>query len=250
MSIQGWAVLVPRPAGRAAELASALTAAGAAPEMVPFIETRPLPESGAVRDALKNLADGEYGWLIVTSAAAVDALQAAGGRIHVPAQTRVAAVGATTVDALAGAGIAVDLVPSGAGSAATLVAAWPRGEPPTRILLPRSDRARPALPAALREWGYIVDDVVAYRTEILAVPASAARRLADGDIKAVVCTSPSVVASLARVPVAASVRLIAIGPSTAAALREAGLRVAATAAEPSPQALIAALQSVAGADRM
>jgi uroporphyrinogen-III synthase/uroporphyrinogen III methyltransferase/synthase len=116
------------------------------------------------------------------------------------------------------------------------------------VLLPRSDRARPELPDALRHRGYRVTEVIAYRTVTLPVPAETARALATGGLDAVLLTSPSTAAAVAEVPVAAGVIVVAIGASTAAAARDAGLAVTATATQPSAPGLVEALAGAAVTD--
>jgi uroporphyrinogen-III synthase len=241
----GWRVLVPRPAGRADELADLLRRTGAEPVPVPLIET--LAESGSseMRRAVGDLAAGAFDWVAFTSVAAVSATMDAArlSRLERPVggATRVAAVGESTAAALHRAGIATDLVPDGAGSAAALIAAWPVEPPGRSVLLPRSDHALLALPDALRRKGYRVRQVVAYRTVPLPAPATVAGELAAGQIRSVLLTSPSTAAALAEVPIASGTVVIAIGTSTAAAARRFGLAVTATASQPSAAGLVDAL---------
>lgn len=249
--IAGWRVLVPRPAGRAEELAGLIVAAGAEPLVVPLIATTPLTDSAAWRRAVAALVAGEYAWVAFTSAAAVEAAQAAaraaGIALGVPEPTRVAVVGSGTAHAARRSGIRVDLMPPGPGSGAALAAAWPDEPPGTSVLLPRSDRAAADLPEALRARRSRVDEVCAYRTDLLAVPEPVARQLRRGDVEAVLLTSPSTVRALAAVELAPSTRLVAIGRPTAAAIRAAGLRVAAVAETPSAAGLVAALTATGSA---
>jgi uroporphyrinogen-III synthase len=105
-------VLLPRPAGRGADLIRLLAADGIEVLHHPFVEL--LPEVGDdLRQALTDLADGAFPWLVVTSPAAVGALrstpEAAIDPGLIPRSTGVAAVGAGTAHALLAAGIQVDL---------------------------------------------------------------------------------------------------------------------------------------------
>ena len=97
-----------------------------------------------------------------------------------------------------------------------------------RVLLPRSDRAGGELPAMLARAGVEVSDVVAYRTIPRAVGADELEAL--GAVDAFLLASPSAVEGLlARVGAAGFRRVFpraivaAIGPTTAEALRAAGL---------------------------
>lgn len=247
--LAGWRVLVPRPAGRADEVAALLRSRGATPWHVPLIDVRPMTRSAGMRAAVRALAAGDYQWVALTSAAAVRALRATAGEIgmtlSVGGGTRVAAVGAATARAARAAGLAVDLVPPPPGSGAALAAAWPAEPPGRTVLLPRSDLAAADLPDALRAGGHRVVEVCAYRTEPAAVPGEARAALRDGAVDAVLLTSPSTARALAAIGVAPGTRLIAIGEPTAGALRDTGLGVHGIAAEPSAAGLVAALQLVA-----
>ena len=248
----GWRVLVPRPEGSADELAERLRRVGAEPVLAPLIEIRAQSGSSEMRRAVDELAVGAFDWVAFTSVAAVsatlDAARRAGLAWPVGGGTRVAAVGRSTAGALQRAGIAVDLVPDGAGSARSLVAAWPVEAEGRSVLLPRSDRALPELPDALRRKGYRIRETVAYRTVTLPVPAAVARDLVTGRIRAVLLTSPSTAGALTDVPIAPDVVLVAIGASTAAAARDAGLVVAVTATQPSAAGLVDALTRVSVTD--
>jgi uroporphyrinogen-III synthase/uroporphyrinogen III methyltransferase/synthase len=103
-----------------------------------------------------------------------------------------------------------------------------------RVLLPRPAEGRPELLEGLRAAGADVAAVEAYRT--VPAPAEAIRPLVAwleaGEIDAVAFASPSAVrAVVAGLGDAATllrrVRLAAIGPTTADALRAEGLEVAA-----------------------
>ncbi len=248
--LTGWRILIARPAGRGDNLITSVRAAGGSPLHVPLIATMPVTLSAELRTALDALADGDFDWVAVTSAAAVSALEAAaretGLPLRIASSTRIAAVGAATAAALRGAGLPVHLFPETAGSAATLAAAWPVEPPGSRVLVPCSDRAAPTLADALRATGHHVTTVVAYRTEILPVPELLARDLADGRIDAVLLTSPSIVRALAGTMIAPGTRLVAIGRPTASAARAAGRAPAAVAAEPSAQGLVDALIELRG----
>lgn len=263
----GLRVLLPRPAGRTAELADMLVAAGARVVAVPLIEIAPAADDSELRSAVADLAAGAFDWIAFTAVPAVDAVLATAARIGVaplpPEHTRVAAVGAATARALRRAGLPVNLQPAAHGSAAALAATWP-AEPAGRfVLLPRSDIASATLPDALRAAGYRIRTVVAYRTAPLPAPPELVADLASGALDAVLLTSPSAARALAasltgtgiasrtplangtgtasRTPLANGTVIIAIGHSTAAAAAAAGLPADSIAREPTPAALIAAL---------
>jgi len=243
--------LVTREPGRPGALAEALRSRGLAPVVIPTVDLRPVVSGGPLDAAAANL-DG-YAWVVVTSANGAEALAGAAGRAGIALSgTRVAAVGAATAEALRRLGATAALVPSRAGGV-TLAEELPV-DPGDRILLARADAADGILPARLRERGALVDEVIAYHTveapEAARLPLRAAFR--EG-IDLIVFTSGSTVRGLvALLPpaerrVALQTPACCIGPSTAAAAREAGFVRVAEAAEASAEALadLAAASAVA-----
>jgi len=239
--LSGARVLVPRPAGRGSELVDALQRAGAEVTAVPLISIAPPPDTGALDLAVLALASGEFSWVAFTSVNAVTSVveraRALGLDPAVTADTRVAAVGPSTAQALRDNGIPVDLVPTGGGSSAALAAVWPRPQQGESVLLPRSDIAAGTLPDALKAAGYRVEAVTAYRTVVEPVPAGLAHRLEHGGFDAVLLTSPSIVTALAGLQVSRGTIVGAIGKPTAAAARAGGPPVTFTAERPTAAAL-------------
>ncbi|WP_104179128.1 uroporphyrinogen-III synthase [Arthrobacter sp. B0490] len=259
-------VVVLRHPARTVRIAEALGLAGLTAYALPLTDTELPADADAVTAALTAL--GGYDWLVVTSGNTVQALEllARAGGSTLAALVRagavkVAAVGSATARLLADAGIAVDLVPADASSSG-LVRAFPVGD--GAVLLPQADLAPGDLRDGLAGKGWSVRRVDAYRT--VPYPAHPSRRvpgveeegsppplltvpdvagLAAGAVHpAVVFTAPSAVLQfrerlggepLAFLPVA-------IGRTTAAALRSQGWAPAATAAEPTPQGITAAVE--------
>jgi uroporphyrinogen-III synthase len=243
--LTGWRVLVPRPSASSSSLVELLKAEGAAVEPVPLISIEPPVEAGTLDLAVLGLARGDYQWVGFTSVNAVDAVLHRALRLGlspaVTADTRTAAVGPATADALRRAGIPVDLLPSGGGSAAALAQCWPTARAGESVLLPQSEIAKTTLGDRLSAAGFAVHAVVAYRTVIIPPAGAVAAALAAGSYQAVLLTSPSTVRALAAVPLAPGTVLGAIGDSTAAAAAAAGLHIAFTAVDPTDAALVAGL---------
>ena len=248
--LAGLTVLVPRETPGPDPLVIALHAAGARPEVVPLIQTVPPHDPTELDDTLLALEVGYYGWVAVTSAAAVpvlvDRAEETGHTLpELLADVRVAAVGGTTARALRDAGVRVDLVPRGRSSAIALLAAWPpAGEEPERVLLPLGDLAAPTLADGLRAHGWPVDVVVTYSTVPGPAPEPEVRAAwAAGGIGAVLLTSGSTARNLLTMLGAppAGTLVCCIGESTAAEARRAGLPVHAVAEDQTPGGLVAAL---------
>jgi uroporphyrinogen-III synthase len=252
--LAGLTVLVPRARGQAEGFSRLLRERGAETLEVPAIEIRPVASNAALDLALEQLAAGRYDWLVVTSVNGVAALRE---RAAVPpardaplGRARVAAVGPATEAALREWGVVPDLVPEVA-TTAELGRCFPPGS--GEVLLARADRANPGLGAALRARGWRTHEVVAYHTvPVGELDPAARRRLDGGTVDWVAFTASSTVEGFVNGyggPPPAGVRVAAIGPVTADAAREAGMRVAATAIEHTIPGLVAAIERAAAAHR-
>ncbi len=248
----GWRVLVPRTKEQAGALVDRLAEHGALAEVVPTISVEPPRTPHQLEKAIKGLVTGRYEWIGFTSVNAVKAIREKFEEFGLDARAfsglKVAAVGGVTAAALREWGIVADLVPTGEQSSAGLLEVWPAFDevldPINRVFLPRADIATDTLVAGLVEGGWEVDDVTAYRTVRAAPPPAPVRdAIKTGAFDAVVFTSSSTVRNLVGIagkPHPATV-VACIGPATAKTAEEHGLRVDVLAAEPSMDALVAAL---------
>jgi len=255
-------ILSTRPDGAADPLVSALTAAGHRVLAVPTVALLPVEPPGALDRAVAELSS--FDWVVLTSAAGANAVVEAARR-RGPSEMdleppRWAAVGHATAAVLEAAGVRVSLIPEisrGAAITGALLSAGPLAG--SRILLPRSDLADGALPQALRAAGATVVEVIAYRTvEGPAASEPALREaLAAPDLRTIILCSGSAVRGLITLsagtdgaqatgvhPVVTATPLVSIGPSTSAAIREAGLQVAVEASRQSVEGLVAAVEEL------
>jgi uroporphyrinogen-III synthase len=237
-ALAGRTIVVTRAAEQASALVERLDALGATVVEVPTIAVVDPADGGAALAAA--VADvGAYDWVVVTStngaARYLAAVAAAGGN---RGAGRLAVVGPGTAAVVRAAGLEPDLVPE-RFVAEGLLAVFPPG--PGRVLVPQAAGARPVLVDGLRSNGWVVDAVVAYRTEPVPAPPELVERARAAD--AITFTSGSTVtgyvatAGLAGVPPV----VVCIGPVTAAAAATAGLDVTAVAAEHTLDGLVAAL---------
>ncbi|MCW2573225.1 MAG: uroporphyrinogen-III synthase/uroporphyrinogen-III C-methyltransferase [Frankiales bacterium] len=258
--LYGWKVLVPRTRDQAGALSAQLRGYGAVPVEVPTIAVEP-PRTPAPMDrAVKGIGDGRYMWVAFTSTNAVKAvrekLEESGLDARIFSGVKVAAVGDATAQALVDFGIRPDLVPSGEQSSEGLLQDWaPYDEtfdPIDRVFLPRADIATDTLVAGLKDLGWAVDDVTAYRTVRAAPPPAETREaLKGGGFDAVLFTSSSTVRNLVGIagkPHETTV-LACIGPATKAAAEELGLRVDVLSPKPDVATLVEALADFAAARR-
>lgn len=244
-ALSGWRVLIGRAAGRSAALIRLLAAEGAAVQAIPLVDIEPLPDAAALDGVVLDLSDGAAEWVVFTSVNAVravlDRAAVLGIGTVIAADTRVAAVGPATAEALQAAGIAVDLQPAGRGSAQALADIFPTARDGETVLLPRSDLADDTLPDALHGKGYQIRVADAYRTVSRRLPASVVEDLVAGGFEAVVVTSGSSVPALAAATPAAGTVMVAIGRPTAVALEHAGFTDVVTAQDPTDDGILAAL---------
>ena len=268
-------VLIPRGGSWGDDVARRVSEAGFEPLILPLVQIEPAEDQQQLQTMLGHLADGRFDWLFVTSKSTVRVLP------RVPASTSVAAVGSVTAAALRERGVPVAFIPT-KQSAAGLVDEWPIRD--GRVLWPHALDAKPTIADGLRQHGMQVSEVVAYRTVpvfrsgdelveavetgvIPVIDADALRQQEelqaagqDGDegvltavepaetpIDAVLVTSGSVAKQVARLGLAPATRIVAIGEQTAEDCRRSGLHVAAIAAKPSAEGLVAALVASARA---
>lgn len=264
--LSGARIVVPVTAGRR-ELADRLRALGAHVTEREFIEIEPAEDPDALRAAAQRWCDGDYDWLVVTSRNALNALAAAandaGRTLDEPMPTRqLAVVGDATARAAAELGLGAALRPSGQQSAAGLVTEFPTapstgarsGVPASgaRVLTPVGNLAGDVLTRGLTRKGWTVDAVEAYRTvDGPGLGAEDVEAVAAGGLDAVVLTSGSVARRFAAQchRVAPGLRLVAIGTTTASAVREAGCEVASVAATPDYEGVVDALRRAMEGER-
>ncbi len=245
-------MVVTRDAARCADLATRVAAQGGRVVALPL--TRAQPPEPAELAALQAAAAAIAGFdaVVVVSARAVDALAQAGVRLH---RTRTIAVGDATARALVAASIATAAQlerPARAdaiGVAAHLLAA---AEPPRRVLWARAAGGRDDGIAQLRAAGVEVDARVAYHTRAVDAEEPALAEglalIAGGGAAVVAFYAPSQVDALAALlgdlSALARGRVVAIGETTAAALRAHGVRVDGVARTPDAAAMASTIRAV------
>lgn len=235
--LYGWRVLVPRPKPQAAAMSARLAGHGAIPQEVPTISLEPPRNPAQMERAIKGIVEGRFQWVVFTSVNAVNAVWERIVDIGMDARAfagvHLAAVGQKTADAITELGLTPELQPARTKqNAAGLVEVFPEYveglDPLGRVLLPRADLGSDVLVDGVRELGWEVDDVVAYRT-VRAAPPSAEIRdmIKTGGFDAVCFTSSSTVKNLVGIAGKPHQRTIiaCIGPMTAATAKEVGLRV-------------------------
>jgi uroporphyrinogen III methyltransferase/synthase len=235
-ALYGWTVLVPRTKDQAAEMSEKLVSHGALPIEVPTIAVEPPRSPAQMERAVKGLVDGRYQWVVFTSTNAVRAVWDKFNEFGLDARAfsgvKIACVGQATADRVRAFGIEPELVPSGEQSSLGLLDEFPPYDdvfdPVNRVLLPRADIATETLAEGLRDRGWEIEDVTAYRTVRAAPPPAQTREMIKtGGFDAVCFTSSSTVRNLVGIAGKPHARTIVacIGPKTAETAAEFGLRV-------------------------
>jgi len=233
--LEGKRVVVTRAVEQARDLMARLENMGATVLLFPAVSFSEPSDTAELDRAIRSLV--EFNWILFTSANAVRFFAGRCRKLGVePSQEGnylCAAVGPATASAVAAEGFSVDHVAQeflGSALARELSASL-AGK---KILLPRSERARPDLPDALKAVGAEVTEVVAYHTGgIGVIDPAVMRAIRDAQVDVISFFSPSAIENmradlgeevLSRL--GAKAALAAVGPVTAAALRSAGLPVA------------------------
>ncbi|MBW2234334.1 MAG: uroporphyrinogen-III C-methyltransferase [Deltaproteobacteria bacterium] len=246
-------VLVTRGDEQGAVLVAALERAGAEAVHLPMLRFEPAEDPAALDACLERL--GDYDALVLASANAARFLaeRARVRGVSLDAlRGMVLCIGPASAAAARAAGLRVDRTPEGRRDAQGLLDELSRWIDPAgkRFLLPQSQIGRALLPDGLRGAGAQVDAPVAYRTlppEPDAPQAEALRRRLARGLDAVTFTSPSAVRNCLGLLDAESQQalsrcvLVAVGPTTAAALREAGLEPDVVPEEAGVEELVEAL---------
>lgn len=132
------------------------------------------------------------------------------------------------------------------GAAAALAEAMLDAGVTGPVLFPCGEIRREELPGRLRGAGIEVDEVVCYRSVLAGETAA---RAAAARAAILVVASPSVAELLAGTSApGARPRMLAVGPTTAAAARAAGWPPEAVAARPDVEALLAGVRSLLAGD--
>ena len=250
--LSGKRIVLTRSAAQSELLARELSAHGAIPVVLPLVSFAEPEEFAPLDGAIKGI--DQFDWMILTSAQAVRALVKRSGQLKrgmIPAgsKLRIACVGPVTAEAARQAGIPVDYVAethTGAGLAEEL-GKWLSG---AKVFLPRSDRANPDLPPALKRNGAKVTEVIAYRTlRPTDVDQRNLRQIAEGGADAVLFFSPSAVQYFTELFGGEQLRALqdklaitAVGPVTASALSQAGVSRVVLAEDTTGAAVIEALE--------
>jgi uroporphyrinogen-III synthase len=250
--LAGKRIVITRAAAQSDTLAKELSGRGAIPMVIPLVAFAEPKDFAPLDAAIAGIA--QFDWMILTSAEAVRSLAKRSEQLKRAVarsgkDLQVACVGPVTAEAARNAGLRVEYIAethSGAGLAEELGNRL-RAK---KIFLPRSDRANPDLPAALRRHGAMVTEVIAYRTVRPSdVDEEKLMQMAGGEADAILFFSPSAMHHFVKLIDRPQLRglqgktaIMAVGPVTASALRECGFERIAVAGETTAAAVVEALE--------
>lgn len=257
-ALAGRVVIVTRAEHQAAALEALLQAEGATVYRYPCLAIAPPDNLDPLDDALRAATVGQFDWLALTSANAVDAVAQRLAALGLPsgslARLRVAAVGPSTARAAEEAlGLRVEMIPESGYSALEMAEAFP-DITGARIMLPLSALDNNEMIRALMRRGAHVTAVTAYQPGMSRVGVNLPKLLANGAVDAITLTSGSTANNLMRrlqseggdTQALQGVCLACIGPSAAQALETLGLRTDVIASEHTLAGLVRALVTYYG----
>ena len=225
--------VVTRTREQASQLVELLTAAGARCLEVPTLEIGPPDDFGPLDAALGRLP--RYDRLIFTSANGVAAfltrLFSSGKDVRALGPVRLAVIGPATAQALKEFGLMADLVPDTYQAEGLVAALTPHMAAGTKVLLARAQEARQVLPESLAKLGAEVEVAPVYQARSpKEIPPEAAIALKEGQVDLLTFTSSATVHNFAALvgkerfqELAQKATVAAIGPITAATLKEYGI---------------------------
>jgi uroporphyrinogen-III synthase len=252
--LAGKRIVITRSPEQSGVLTHELKGSGATVISLPFVEFRLPSDTGALDSALARLS--EFDWVAFTSPNGVrffcQRLRELGREpSELPAPLPlVAAIGAATAGAATKEGLAVAFahtdIRSGREFAQRFSSAAIHGK---KILLPQSDLADGHVAEALKESGAAVIEVVAYRTCMPeSLPGHELEQVKRYGADVFVFASPSAFRNFAKTVGPEELKrfadrsaFAAIGPTTAEAIRGAGVQVKIEAAKPSSSEIVQAI---------
>ncbi len=242
-------VLLIRSAGNESD-EGALAKLGIDSLIDPYIEIKVSNDRAEAENLLTLLSSSQLPiWLIATSVNALKFWSQIVGEerlrqvIASRSDLQFAAVGSTTAATLREFGAAKIFIPSeatGKSLAESLVSAFPKAH----VLIPGGNLAMRTLPAILLSGGWRVSTGVVYMTSTVETDPKSVQLVLDKEVSAILFRSPSAVRALTHFVPKPKVALVCAGTTTANALLEQGLSVAALCPGPSSEVVASTIYSL------
>jgi uroporphyrinogen III methyltransferase/synthase len=253
--LHGRRVLITRASHQVDPFRRELVDLGASVIEIPTIEILPLPIDERVRSAISNLS--RTALVIFASANAVDIffrmLLETGGDARALHPSKLCAIGQETAQSLEARGLRPELVTSEytAEGLAKALEGWEMEG--MRVLVPRAEVARDALPSLLAKRGAEVEILPVYRAVCPSSASEALLRLFNAEgVDVITFTSSSTVVNFVRAftddrlpAVLGDAEVACMGPVTADTARKLGLPVTIVAREYTTHGLVQAIAEAA-----
>lgn len=228
----------------------ALAKLGIASLIDPYIEINIANDRAEAENLLTLLSSARLPiWLIATSVNALKFWSQIVGEERLRqvlasrSDLQFAAIGAATAGTLREFGAPKIFTPpeaTGKSLAESLVRDYPRAH----VLIPGGNLAMKTLPTILLSGGWRVSTGVVYTTSTVERDPKSAQLVRDKEVSAILFRSPSAVRALTHFVPKPSVPLVCAGDTTAHALLEQGLTVAALSTGPSSEVVAATIYSL------
>ena len=227
-------ILITRARSQASKLTTALEELGANCIEAPAIKIAPPDDNYVSLDnAITKIHD--YDWIIFTSTNGVERFFARLNEKDLDARclsnAKIAAIGTATADKLKNYGIIADKIPTMFKAEGILEVLQNDIQKGSKVLIPRAQKAREALPIGLRQMGAIVDVAETYCTKMADTNKDDIKDLLkNNQIDMVTFTSSSTVENLLKLidgekTLLNNVKTAVIGPITAKTCKNNGLKV-------------------------
>ena len=253
--LHGRRILITRAQHQVDPLRRELVDLGAAVVEIPTLEVQAMPSDERVRKAIANLT--RTALVIFASANAVDIffkrLFEGGSDVRALHNSKICAIGQETADSLGGYGLRPELVTSEytAEGLANALEGWAMAG--VRVLVPRAEEARDALPSLLANRGAEVEILPVYQAHCPPAAGPALMRLFEGEgVDVITFTSSSTAYNFVRAfpddrlpAILGDAEIACMGPVTADTARKLGLQVSIVAREYTTHGLVQAIAEAA-----
>ncbi len=245
--LKGRTIAITRPRDQAEEACKMIEEKGGKPYLIPTIEIKRISDLSPIKNFINDLMEGKVEYVIFMSANGtrylINATESLGLRdqlIEYLAKTVIIAVGPRTAQELKAHQIHVDFVPAKYSSEGIIQSLQKLDISGKSIYIPRTKAATPALKEGLRKMGAKVQEIYVYESLPPTDPDIKKSFLQDliyGEIHAIIFSSSLCVENLFQMLVGqismeklrdllnSRLTIIAIGPTTAKALRKMGVKV-------------------------
>lgn len=245
-NLKGRVIVITRPADQCEEIGKLIREKGGIPYYFPSIETKRMLDFKPIKYFLNELQKDQVAYIIFTAANGIKYLLSAAKDVNQVnelrkglAQTFVIAVGPSTKDSLEECQIRVDLVPEKFSSEGLIELLQERNIANKKIRIPRANNGRPLLSKRLHELGADVKEIPVYESGLPKEEKcySFYEDIAAGRIDAIIfgsgLSAKNTFLALSKKDSLETIRnfmdnriiIVAIGPITAAALNEIGIKV-------------------------